>query len=278
MFKRTANGIANEHLFHRVDLVAYCEGRPDDPVTFCFDEVFWSRIVEKSDKKFLLKSLGSKSELRPIAEEVSQYNIGTVLVLMDADYDCFVGQRIDHPRVIYTFGYSWESDVCLDFDFERVLSMFVHLRSTKAAKEDYEAFAKEMNRSLRLACIVDICHVQSPAALFDRSAPLSIVEFGLHCVPKIRLGKLAQSARELRTQRQRPIAYPIRSGVSGLRSFYGKTLIRAVYHWFVYYSNKFVHRRRISFETFAGALLDLFDPLSPQYVGSSYYQNVLRGI
>lgn len=56
MFRRTALGQANEHLFHRVDYMVYCEGESADDVSMSLDETFWSRIFQLGTRRFGLRA------------------------------------------------------------------------------------------------------------------------------------------------------------------------------------------------------------------------------
>ena len=122
VFKRTKAGLENQHLFYNVDLVVYLEG---GSTSFTKTEVyagefndktkdiiFWRNMFNKfkSDKKVKFKSVGSKDVIIEIADDIVKDNLSHVFVAMDNEFDEILNQRIEHPNVYYTHGYSWEND------------------------------------------------------------------------------------------------------------------------------------------------------------------------
>lgn len=71
-------------------------------------KVFFSRFLP--DLSYSIKSLGSKDNLLPYAKDIADAKIANTIVVMDRDHDHHRQCIINHPCIIYTYGYSWEND------------------------------------------------------------------------------------------------------------------------------------------------------------------------
>lgn len=122
-FLRTNDGLTNRALFSDVDIVIYTEGgRQSYSVSdvdagkhneHSLDEEFWDRIFQKHSLKseYKLLPVGSKKTVKSIAERVLAKKVKFSGVAMDTDFDELDNRKINSPYVLYTYGYSWESDV-----------------------------------------------------------------------------------------------------------------------------------------------------------------------
>ncbi len=146
MFSRTTLGLANEHLFHRVDYMVYCEGESPDSASLSLDEAFWTKVFSAGSKKVQIKSIGSKTNVRSMLEEVRKGALANTIVALDADYAFFFEEMPEHPRVFFTRGYSWESDAVTDFDFEKALALFCNVRDVVAARGKFADFHERNQR------------------------------------------------------------------------------------------------------------------------------------
>lgn len=111
-FERTREGQKNRSLFYDVDFVCYVEG--EDGADHGDDIYFWSSIFRSvwPNRSVAFLCRGGKPQLESLARDVIKDNVESVAVAMDADYSrFFAGKIIDDPRVMYTYGYSWENDV-----------------------------------------------------------------------------------------------------------------------------------------------------------------------
>lgn len=259
MFKRTTQGIANEHLFHRVDYVVYCEGEGVDSLSMSLDEVFWTKIFSYSKKKFWVKSIGSKTNAFEILHDVRLGSLKNTIVALDSDYDFFFGDVLEHPQIFFTFGYSWESDVIQDIDFSKALSLFASVRDIPAARQKFADFRKNIERDFWRGCLIDMRYISSPGQLFDRRKPLSILKAKSDGFLKLRTGEIAACARKLKGSGVTPLSFPLDGPTNGLRHFHGKTAARIVYHWFVAFSSKLKNKRNVSYDTFMSILIEFID-------------------
>lgn len=132
-FLRTEEGLTNQALFRDVDIVIYTEGGENsysiedilkgDFNEWSIDQVFWDGILQKHkfEQKYKLLPIGSKTTLEHIANMIVNEKVENVGVAMDTDLDDINGTKKISPYILYTYGYSWESDV---FEFS-VLEHFV---------------------------------------------------------------------------------------------------------------------------------------------------------
>lgn len=118
-FTRSSDGLSNYNAFLKTDVIIFSEGgNLNNPIddTECniwsIDSIFWKAVFKKywPEKKIRIKSLGGKNNVLPYAKKIAFENSKNCVAVMDRDHDAHSNEIINHPRVIYTFGYSWEND------------------------------------------------------------------------------------------------------------------------------------------------------------------------
>ena len=221
MFERTNDGLSNEHLFHDVDFVVYCEGVGRHGEHATKDEVFWKQIFSENGKKVTCKSIGSKPAVLQRAERIRSERIANVAVAMDRDYDHVTGGMIDHPQVFYTFGYSWESDVMLAFNFDSAISLFADFEDRRTVREDFERYRTRQSDRLRRVFALDLKYIGHTQKLFDRTKPLSIINAEGNKAPCIDAKRLLERAKELGRYQTAALPPRLYSGACGVRNFFG---------------------------------------------------------
>lgn len=116
IFERTPLGQKNRSLFLRVDLVVYVEGGMGKDDDESYDINFWQAVFEilkpSINVKFLPK--GGRVNLLRIANDVIENDVQNVLVAIDRDYNELNNTSFSDPRILHSFGYSWENDVWLE--------------------------------------------------------------------------------------------------------------------------------------------------------------------
>lgn len=271
MFTRTISGLQNEHLFYGVDLVVYCEGRAVDGEGSSLDEVFWEKVFSQNGKSVECKSAGSKTELRPFARRVVDENISNVVVAMDRDYDDFRNQMIDHPQVIYTFGYSWESDVILDFQFDIALSLFATMTRKKPIRDEFTAFRTKQSSLLRRVFALDLKYIGSDQALFDRNKPVSILAIATNAEPYVNVSNLLTKAKQIGRYQTATLPAATYKSACGIRSFFGKTVSHLVFHWFSYRTRSINGSRKAVYSTFMTSLINTLNLIDVGVPRNTYY-------
>ncbi|WP_316201701.1 MULTISPECIES: DUF4435 domain-containing protein [unclassified Bradyrhizobium] len=242
--RRTISGLASLHLFFRVDCIVYCEGgeqlsereifsgNGDDQT---LDVFFWSSISKflQAKRSYHFKSVGNKAVLKSIAADLDRSKIDSVLVCLDRDYDWLCGKQIESPRVVYSYGYSWESDVVCPICFERLF--FRTVTRTPAAEKamqkallHFEKFARDLVRWCEADIALFARHLElvlvrdKPMASLDVSGQFPVLN-----VTRIRaqLVKIGLSRRPRRLVSVQPAEV--------MRHVWGKLASRFLYHLFV---------------------------------------------
>jgi hypothetical protein len=275
MFTRSNQGIENEHLFYNVDFVVYCEGKEVDGEGSSLDEVFWERVLSENGLAVHCKSMGGKSVVKPLAEKIVREGISCVLVAMDRDYDDMLGLAIDHPQVLYTYGYSWESDVVLDFDFTAALSLFATTNRRQAIRNEFNEFRENLSQRLKRVCALDFKYIRHEEKLFDRLKPMSIIATPGNYEPYLRTSALLSSAKEIGSFQSGDLPEVIYSSLCGVRSFFGKVVSRLVFHWFSYRTRRINGSRRVVYEAFMNLLSSTLNMQQLDVPRNQYYSGLV---
>lgn len=278
MFTRTDSGISSEHLFYNVDWIVYCEGSNDSEEVSSLDEAFWTKVLGDLGLKCKCKSMGSKSNLIEVAQRVVDGVADKTIVALDRDYDHLTGDCIDHPRVIYTLGYSWESDACQEFSIKRLVQLFANVIHCETIATEYRAYRNALSNQLKKVFALDFKYHNHPGTLFDRSKPLSIVETGGASGPSVRRRTLLQNARQLEKHISIPLSKEDYEASCGFRDFFGKVVSRLVYHWFVKRTSRLNGRRRVHYD---GAMMSIIDSMALGVAGEArndHYQQKVAAL
>ena len=242
------------------------------------DEVFWTQIFEEHGKKIKCKSIGSKPNLLKLAAKVSSEHIPNVVIAMDRDYDHLRGTSVEHPQVLYTFGYSWESDIMLEFNFDSAISLFANVKDRKAIGVEFDTYRAKQSAILRRVFALDFKYIGHSERLFDRSKPKSIIKTGKKTAPHIDVKKLLDGARTLGKYQTTTLPGDIYSAACGVRSFFGKAVARLFYHWFVFRTSVISGSRKIRYETFVSNLTSTLSLNDSTRERDRYYNELLLNL
>lgn len=281
MFKRTKSGLANEHLFYDVDYIVYCEGRsiaaaPDTAYSnSSLDEFYWKRVFEGQGIKAHVKSVGSKLDVMQIATEALDTTSDRIIAVVDSDYDRLLNRHIERNNIIYTYGYSWESDALSHFNVEAVMSLFTRLEDVEEARKKYNEFFNNAKKSLRRFVLVDARYIDTETALFDRNKPQSIVQLKSGDEPKICTEAFVAAVKRQRGRGLKASEFVQPRDIDGTRDFFGKTILNYVYHWFVFYSQKCNQRVKVAFETFINTVISTSNYADLDVARNAYYHIAL---
>lgn len=112
IFTRTLSGISNFGKFVGADILIYTEGKlcssHDEHI---FDELFYKALISSfyPDKRIKVKCVGSKVDALEYASKLGDL-VGGSVVIVDRDSEDLLCSHIPKKSIIYTDGYSWESD------------------------------------------------------------------------------------------------------------------------------------------------------------------------
>ncbi|MDF3383410.1 MULTISPECIES: DUF4435 domain-containing protein [unclassified Sulfitobacter] len=274
MFTRTEAGLSSEHLFFDVDWIVYCEGKPLSDDVSSLDEAFWTKVLSANGVSCKCKSMGSKPELKQLAETVIDGSVQRVLVAMDRDYDHLMANLIDHPRVLYSHGYSWESDACQNFSVERVVQLFANVTHIATIESEFRTFRNTMSGKLRRAFALDFKYHNHPENLFDRSKPYSIIEMAGAAGPSIKTGSLIQRAKSIPKHNCPNLSREAYYSACGMRDFYGKAIAKLVYHWFAKRASGLAGNRKIPYDSVMMSMISSMDMCAQESLRNQHYANI----
>lgn len=256
--RRTASGLASVHLFHGVDVIVYCEGGESLPLQkvvegggddATLDVYFWREVrkCSSSQRKFHFKSIGSKSVLLSIAEDVDKNGYQSVRVAMDSDHDGHLGRKLEFTCVLYTYGYSWENDVLHPAIIERLFWRFQN--ECEASRKCFDSLNEAIDKfekDICLYCEYDIALVAKGKALWPRDKPLSVIAFGN--LPSLSIGKVTELLANMGYKRGP--RRPVKLGGAGLRFAYGHLVASYVYQLFKHCIKRVHPRFSVDRDTF----------------------------
>lgn len=231
MFERTAVGQQNRALFYSVDYICYVEGGGgcSDRSADC---IFWEQVLStfRPDIKFVFLARGGKPVLESLARKVQDDNIKNTVVAMDGDYDRVTGNLIVDPRVLYSYGYSWENDI---YDIAYINELVRHISLKPSLRPEiiayiescYSAFAESVHRLKQ----VDLLAFIAGSSVMPRDASGRIIkshpETSTPNIDKSEILKLVKEAN----RRTRPRSGKLSPELpAGLRYFVGHCLSYAI--------------------------------------------------
>ena len=169
-FTRTASGRSNLHAFLGVDVVVYTEGgefnKDKKQSSSSIDAVFWKGFFSRflPDLKYEVRPLGSKDNLLPHAKDVAALKVSNTIVAMDRDHDHHRLCLIEHPCVMYTYGYSWENDAwraeAIISKLERISVKGVSAEVAESIRDKCRNFFVDFNRLIFVDVLCSLQRVQ----------------------------------------------------------------------------------------------------------------------
>jgi len=219
-FHRTASGLTNLHIFVSVDVIIFVEGGRqsfsiDDVAAGLFtknsvDLKFWQNIFTiflHNGRKLQFRAIGAKTTISSIADLILNKQITNVWVAMDRDHDCFHDKLRIAPGILYTYGYSWENDVCIPDVIENAFWALVQIEmGSIPVRNEIEDLFAQIHNKLRKAVYLDILISFYGGSLFPRDKPHTLCSLsGVNNKPSVNLAALSKLIRKLRRKYPRPI-------------------------------------------------------------------------
>jgi hypothetical protein len=249
-FKRTSNGLSNQHLFYKVDAIVFVEGGKGFSIndviegTFDINSIdiqFWKRIFSVFHKNETLqfRAVGSKTTLKDIAEDINSGKITNAYVAMDRDFDNIKSRKIQCKCVFYTYGYSWENDV---WQIEVLIDVLNSICAADCKNKDvkdeilkiYSAFIKQINSGVCADALLGMDDI----SFFDRKKHLSYLIFGKKTKPTVNLIKIKTELEVLKYSEAEAIKFGEENDIRTHRDCLGHLISGFCYWLFVYLNNK----------------------------------------
>lgn len=241
--RRSAGALHSLNRFYRVDVVVFCEGGEslayEDAVKAAhtdgtLDALYWEAVISSYgfQKKYHVKSVGSKQTLSLIARDAHQEQVTSVSVCMDSDYDRLRGTHYATPRSAWTRGYSWENDVVTPTALESIAAMLAGsgasgLAMLQELRDKILRLEQELQRWTEID--ISLC-ARGYGGLFDRDKPLAAVD--MNDPPTVRHAALSQRLGAAGYHRKPRKVVSVALGEVACVC-YGKLVSRALYHAFV---------------------------------------------
>ncbi len=198
MISRSASGLNALSQFYSVDFVVFCEGGggtdPSVPPTETPDAIFWSNALRGSLPDGVtchVSSKGSKTAVFKEVENIRTERPGNVFLALDRDHDEILDRCLDDEFVLYTYGYSFENDICTFSAFFWMWSSFCS--NSRESKTEFEKSMKDLQSDLESCCKlveVDMCQIQKKReGFFPRSSGVLALIDGLQKAQSPRLNK-----------------------------------------------------------------------------------------
>jgi hypothetical protein len=217
-FTRTDSGLSNMALFNGADAIVFLEGGPSISSeelangkynAHTCDIRFWQALFSsyRPGRVYAFKSIGSKTAVRAIAEKIVSGNVSNTVAVMDRDFEVVIGTALNHPNVLYTYGYSWEND-CWSSNsaYEAFVSISGACRvASQPIKAEMESLFQQFSKGIARAVALDSILIQASSSLFDRENPDKYVSLSTAKRPSVNRTQLIKTIREKRQTLQRPI-------------------------------------------------------------------------
>lgn len=250
-FRRTTKGISNQHLFYSVDYIVFVEGgkgfTKEEVYKGKFDSSsedinFWKGIFchyEKS-KRFHFRSVGSKSTLVSIIEDIQNNTIKNVFVAIDRDHDVFIKKLSLSKNVAYSFGYSWENDVWNKNTINQVLETLCSaINSDFDIQKEISKICDNFYKDIKFAVCCDAyLHCSGKQAFIPRGKHLACLNFNKKTPPSVSVDKIKELCTQLGLEKSKIISFGKKHKINPARDCYGHLLSDFFYWLVVYIVNK----------------------------------------
>jgi hypothetical protein len=215
--ERTAEGLSSLYLFHRVQAVVFVEGGKSYTLedvasgscgTESDDVVYWRHMFDLFAPNLTVAVLpiGSKTTLLAIAGQIASGEVTHVCVALDRDHDNRHGGLIDGAGVLYTFGYSWENDVCAQEVLAEVIWTLSRGSITRGVigTSVSQSLAVYLN-AIRRIVLADVLLATHDVAILPRDKPNSILVIQNGKPPALDVHRILGILRNARRQVPRPL-------------------------------------------------------------------------
>lgn len=256
MFRRTAQGLCNQHLFLAVDVVVFVEGADQEGKTFTkkqaysgqsnqhsVDVKFWAGIfsIYQPNIKFKIRPVGSKSTLMSIGQDIANGKVKNLYVAMDRD-SLIPNTMIKAKGIFYTHGYSWENDVWQSDTLQSVLATYCSTKmSPKAVNSlkkqivnDYKSFGKNIS----IAVYADTFLCSTGNVLIPRKKHRCCLNVQSGQLPAVNVKKIDELLKASNVSKKKAQAFGHAYKIQPLRDCLGHLLSDFCYHSILHYLKK----------------------------------------
>jgi hypothetical protein len=280
-FRRSNSGLSNLYLFYAVDAVVFVEGggrtlTVDEVAAGSFNPIshdakFWALIFSRflPRLRFKFRAIGSKTTLLEIAMLVASEQVSRAVVCMDRDLDNYLDRMVSHPRVAYTFGYSWENDAWSLVSTLRVFKKLSNAADPSPAVGEIKSAFSVFGRRLRWLLLSHALLVSSGVLTVTTADLEQTVMRGAGRMPELNCSRLRQAVSDARrNNRQVRVVFPKPARFSIFRDCYGHLLATFAFHSLAYALRKHCGIRSFGRDVAASLAIE---------TGCAKWQTTLRG-
>lgn len=135
-------------LFHRKQYVIYVEGKDDT--------LFWNIILKAIGiDNFIVKVAGGVEEVEKYSQSIIADN-ADIFVIRDCDYTDLFDTQVNHPRLLYTHGYSMENSLYCPRNISTAIA--IYSRSNNDFLDEIELWLEEFAEAFRYLIVLDIAN------------------------------------------------------------------------------------------------------------------------
>jgi len=248
-FRRSTKGLNNQSLFFDVDHVVYVEGgisySKELVLAGAFNENtndvhFWQYIFSKMmpQNRLKFKSVGSKSTLLELAQDVVNGGLPTIYIAMDSEFDEIYDKKIKHKQIFYTHGYSFENDI---WNAELICEIIAELSPSKIEKELIQKVMKSFFKDISEGVKFDGYLFARQTSFFPRKGGiLNYVDLSTHDFPKVNRKKMLKTINDKGVKLSTIINYGYRKKITPEKFCYGHLLADYSCHVIAHYFKKIV--------------------------------------
>lgn len=138
------------NVFHSAEYMVYVEG--DD------DEYFWKSIFELANiKGYYIESAGGAEELNKKIHDVVNNNTKAIIA-KDCDYSIYLDNKVNHPLIVETYGYSIENSLYCPITINNIISK-VSRKITDVINVIDDWYSKLVT-TIKDLLLLDICSIK----------------------------------------------------------------------------------------------------------------------
>ncbi|MBS7815951.1 DUF4435 domain-containing protein [Wohlfahrtiimonas chitiniclastica] len=135
--------------FYNVDIILYVEGVDDIR--------FWEIIFEKfASFNVHVEDLGGCEEVKEMARKILSGDIRKAIASLDRDLGEFDNQLIQHPNILYTYGYAIENTLITSNILTKVIRSLGKYKDREINKSEIEDWLQKLYLNMKDLIILDI--------------------------------------------------------------------------------------------------------------------------
>jgi hypothetical protein len=141
--------LATKGLFYNKTYTVYVEGKDD--------RHFWKYLFELADKNVHIEDVGGINEIEKYIKKIIDED-SDFIVACDSDYSDFYQNKIAHPNVINTYGYSIENSLYNPLELEKVIHKLS--RTNVSVIEIINNWIEEFSQKIEELLVYDIANAR----------------------------------------------------------------------------------------------------------------------